>query len=195
MERPRANGRCGLSEMQSSDGQAPGGRGDRHVAPRSMRYGWSTLDGASGPLPLAAPEHAALRAPEPPHGRAHALSANVPIEGRTAFELPKDKTIAISIIAGPSKGITHQIHKPRISIGGAGGGADIEIDDPKLSRLHCTLGVSHGAIRLCDLNSTNGTYVNDELVQAAELGHLSEFRVGSSRLLVTIIAKRGMDHA
>jgi len=121
MERPRANGRCGLSEMQSSDGQAPGGRGDRHVAPRPMRYGWSTLDGASGALPLAAPEQAALRPQEPPNGRAPVLSANVPVEGRTtAFELPEDKTIAISIITGPSKGITHQIHKPRISIGGAG---------------------------------------------------------------------------
>ncbi|OLB29399.1 MAG: hypothetical protein AUH13_15935 [Acidobacteria bacterium 13_2_20CM_58_27] len=160
-----------------------------------MRYGWSTLDGASGPLPLAGPEQAALRPQEPPNGRAPVLSANVPVEGRTAFELPKDKTITISIITGPSKGITHQIHKPRISIGGAGGGADIEIDDPKLSRLHCALGVSHGAIRLCALDSTNGTYVNDELVQATELGHLSEFRVGSSLLLVTIIAKREMDHA
>jgi hypothetical protein len=184
--------------MQSrcSDGQAPGGREDRHVAPRPTRYGWSTLDGASGPLPLAAPEQAALRPQEPHNGRAPVLSANVPVEGwTTPFELPKDKTITISIIAGPSKGITHQIHKPRISIGGAGGGADIEIDDPKLSRLHCALRVSHGSIRLCDLDSTNGTYVNDELVQAAELGHLSEFRVGSSRLLVTIIAKREMDHA
>ena len=55
--------------------------------------------------------------------------------------------------------------------------------------------MSHGAIRLCALDSTNGTYVNDELVQATELGHLSEFRVGSSLLLVTIIAKREMDHA
>jgi len=113
----------------------------------------------------------------------------------TAFELPKDKTITISVIAGPSKGMAHQIHKPRISIGGAGGGADIEIDDPKLSRVHCALRVSYGSIRLCDLNSTSGTYVHDELVQAAELGHLSEFRVGSSLLLVTITAKGEIDHA
>lgn len=181
--------------MQSrcSDGQAPGGRGDRLAAPRPMRYGWSTFDCASGPVPLAT---AALRPAEPPSGRSHVLSANVPVEGwSAAVELPKDKTITISIIDGPSKGITHPIHKPRMSIGVAGGGADIEIDDPKLSRWHCALRVSHGSIRLCDLDSANGTYVNDELVQAAELGHLSEFRVGSSLLLVTVIAKREMDHA
>jgi len=145
---------------------------------------------------LVAPEQAALPPPEPHHSAAHVLKVNVPAAGRaTAFELPKGQTITIVVIAGPSKGMTHQIHKPRISIGRAGGGADIEIDDPKVSRLHCALGVSHGSIRLCDLNSTNGTYVSDELVQAAELGHLSEFRVGSSLLLVTIIAKREMDNA
>jgi len=166
------------------------------VVPRPMRYGWSTLDGRSAPVPLAAPEQAALRPPAPPNSAAHLLCARVPAAGwTTAFELPKDKTITISVIAGPSKGATHQIHKPRISIGGAGGGADIEIDDPKLSRVHCALRVSHGSIRLCDLDSTSGTYVHDELVQAAELGHLSEFRVGSSLLLVTIIAKREIDHA
>jgi len=105
------------------------------------------------------------------------------------FDLPKDKTITISIIAGPSKGLTHQLTKPRISIGRGGGGADIEIDDPAVSRLHCAVGVTHGRIRLCDLDSKNGTYVSDKRVQAANLEHLSDFRVGSSQFLVTILPK------
>ena len=177
-------------QSRSSDSEAPGGPGARHLAPRPMRYGWSTLDGRSAPLPLAAPEQAALRPQEPIHGAAGVLSANVSVaRWTTVFELPQDKTITISVIAGPAKGVTHQIRKPRLSIGRAGGGADIEIDDPKVSRVHCALGVRHGSIRLCDLDSTHGTYVNDELVQTAELGHLSEFRVGSSLLLVTVIAK------
>jgi hypothetical protein len=181
--------------MQSrrSEPEAPDGPGDRQVAPRPMRYGWSTLYVGSMPLVAAALEQAVLATQEPINDSAPVPGANVSVAARaTAFELPKDKTIAISIIAGPSKGATHQFHKPRISIGRAGGGVDIEIDDPKVSRLHCALGVSHGAIRLCDLGSTNGTYVNDELVHVAELGHLSEFRVGSSLLLVTIVANRAM---
>ena len=158
-----------------------------------MRYGWSTWVGASLPLVAAALEQAVLRTQESGNGAADEISANIPVASRaTAFELPKDKTITISLIAGPSKGVTHQFHKPRISIGRAGGSADIEIDDPKVSRLHCALGVSNGSIRLCDLGSTNGTYVNDEPVEVAELGHLSEFRVGSSVLLITIITKREM---
>ncbi len=71
-------------------------------------------------------------------------------------------------------------------------GAKSGIDDPNVSRLHCALGVRHDVIRLCDLDSTNGTYVNDECIQAAELEHLSEFRVGSSLLLVTILTKGEM---
>lgn len=107
--------------------------------------------------------------------------------------LPVDKTITISIIRGLSKGLTQQLSKPRISIGSAGGGADIEIDDPKVSRLHCAVGLTQNLVRLCDLDSTNGTYINDERVQATELKHLSEFRVGSTLLLVTILPKRKME--
>ena len=106
------------------------------------------------------------------------------------FALPQNKMITISIISGPSKGSAHQMSKPRISIGRSGAGADIEIDDPKVFGLHCAVGVKDDLIRICDLNSTTGTYVDDKRVEAAELEHLSEFRVGSSAFLVTIFPKR-----
>lgn len=106
------------------------------------------------------------------------------------FVLPKDNTITISVIGGPSKGLAHQFSKPRISIGRAGGETDIEIDDLSVSVLHCAVAVREGRIRLYDLDSTGGTYVNDERIETAELEHLSEFRVGSSLLLVMILPKR-----
>jgi pSer/pThr/pTyr-binding forkhead associated (FHA) protein len=108
------------------------------------------------------------------------------------FVLPKDNTITLSVIGGPSKGLAHQFRKPRISIGRAGG-ADIEIDDPTVSALHCAVAVSEDRIRLYDLDSTSGTYVNDERIETAELEHLSEFRIGSSLLLVTILPKRHVE--
>jgi pSer/pThr/pTyr-binding forkhead associated (FHA) protein len=83
--------------------------------------------------------------------------------------------------------------KAKTSIGQVGGGADIEIDDPQISALHCVIGVTNDMVRLCDLDSANGTYVNGERVQAVELEHLSEFRVGSSWLIVTIVPKHFMD--
>jgi pSer/pThr/pTyr-binding forkhead associated (FHA) protein len=104
--------------------------------------------------------------------------------------LPKDITITISVIGGPAKGLAHQLSKPRISIGRAGGATDIEIDDPRVSFLHCAVAVSQNRIKLYDLDSTSGTFVNDERIETVELDHLSEFRVGSSLLLVMILPKR-----
>jgi pSer/pThr/pTyr-binding forkhead associated (FHA) protein len=103
------------------------------------------------------------------------------------FALPKDKVITISVIAGPSKGLTRRLVKPHVSIGRSGGGADIEIDDPQLSDMHCAVGVKEHIIRLCDLDSDAGTFVENLRVSVASLEHLSEFRVGSSLLLVTVL--------
>jgi pSer/pThr/pTyr-binding forkhead associated (FHA) protein len=120
-----------------------------------------------------------------------APTADAAIKNQSArFALPKHMTISICVISGPSKGLTYQFSKPLTSIGRTGGGADIQIDDPSLSGLHCAMGVRQDVIRLCDLDSTTGIYSNHERVQAADLEHLSEFRVGSSLLLVTILPKR-----
>lgn len=103
--------------------------------------------------------------------------------------MPDHQTVTISVIAGPSKGLMHQFTKPRVSIGITGGGADIEIDDPQVSSVHCVVGLKRDMLRLCDLDSANGTYINDEPICRVGLEHLSEFRVGSSLLLVTIVPK------
>lgn len=106
------------------------------------------------------------------------------------FVLPKDKTITISVIKGPSKGLIRRLVKPHISIGRTGGGADIELEDRKISDMHCAVGVKDSIIRLCDLDSQGGTYIENQRVTVAPLEHLSEFRVGSSVLLVTILPER-----
>jgi pSer/pThr/pTyr-binding forkhead associated (FHA) protein len=103
--------------------------------------------------------------------------------------LPGGKTITISVTAGPSKGLELQLAKPLVSIGRAGGGADLEIDDPGVSRMHCAVEVTRDVIRLRDLESTNGTYLNERRIRSVELEHLSEFRVGSSVLCVTVLPK------
>ena len=168
---------------------------DRQVESQlPMRYGWSKFDSVRD-LDLAlASERTQAAAAQPLYACGESVaSASVPIAIRcTDFALPKDKTITISIIGGPSKGSTHQFSKPRSSIGRAGGAADIRINDPSVSVLHCAVAVKQDQIRLYDLDSTSGTYVDDERIEAAELEHLSEFRVGSSLLLVTILPKDKM---
>ena len=114
------------------------------------------------------------------------------IEGTMVSEhpglvLPQDRTITLSIISGPGKGAVHTMVKPRVVLGRSG--ADMELNDPEASRAHCALEVKQDSIRLRDLESTNGTYVNDERVRAAELSHLSEFRIGNTVVLVTVTPK------
>jgi len=108
----------------------------------------------------------------------------------SGLSLPKDKVITISAIGGPARGMKHEMTKPRVTFGRAGGGADIEIDDQEISRHHCKVEVKDDVVRLYDLKSTNGTFVNDEKVPTAELEHLSEFRIGASQFLVTIMARQ-----
>ena len=107
----------------------------------------------------------------------------------SALSLPDNRTITISVVSGSLDGLSHEVTKARTSIGRKGGGADMEIDDPQVSPLHCVVGVTHEMIRLCDLDSATGTYVNDERVQVTELEHLSEFRIGSTWLVLTIVPK------
>jgi hypothetical protein len=109
--------------------------------------------------------------------------------------LPKDKVIRISVIEGPSKGLATGLAKPHISIGRRGGGVDIEVDDQQVSDLHCAIGVKRDIIRLLDLDSHNGTYVRDHRVSGASLEHLSEFRVGCSVLLVTVLPAQAVSRA
>jgi pSer/pThr/pTyr-binding forkhead associated (FHA) protein len=75
---------------------------------------------------------------------------------------------------------------PLVTLGRLRGGADIEIDDPQVSRLHCAIEVKGDHVFLRDLRSTNGTYVAGRRVLAAKLDDSAEFRIGSSALRVDI---------
>jgi pSer/pThr/pTyr-binding forkhead associated (FHA) protein len=59
-------------------------------------------------------------------------------------------------------------------------GADIAFDDPEISRHHCLLEVRENYINLKDMDSTNGTFFDEERVRAAMLQDGTEFRIGGS---------------
>lgn len=61
--------------------------------------------------------------------------------------------------------------------------ADIVLDGTTVSRRHCRLDVRDGVLRLCDLGSTNGTYVNGaRLNDAVSLEDGASIGVGAYRL-------------
>jgi pSer/pThr/pTyr-binding forkhead associated (FHA) protein len=102
------------------------------------------------------------------------------------LDLPLGKSITISVIDGPSSGFQRDLTMPLVTLGRLRGGADIEIDDPQVSRLHCAIEVKNDTVFLRDLRSTNGTYVAGRRVLAAKLDACAEFRIGVSALRVDI---------
>ena len=105
----------------------------------------------------------------------------------STLRLPAGKTIALSVIAGPARGFVYPVGKPRVVLGRAD--SDVVIGDPEISRWHCAIEIKDDVIRLRDLESTNGTYFADERVRVAELKHLSEFRIGTSIILLSVTPK------
>jgi pSer/pThr/pTyr-binding forkhead associated (FHA) protein len=103
------------------------------------------------------------------------------------LRLPAGKSITLSVIEGPARGMVYAVEKPRIVMGRAD--ADVVINDTAISRWHCAIEVVDDIIRLRDLESTNGTYFADERVRIAKLNHLSEFRIGASIVMVSVTPK------
>jgi pSer/pThr/pTyr-binding forkhead associated (FHA) protein len=62
--------------------------------------------------------------------------------------------------------------------------SDIFLDDVTVSRQHCRFLVTPDSISVEDSGSTNGTYVNDERVDAADLNAGDELLIGRFHFLV-----------
>ncbi len=61
---------------------------------------------------------------------------------------------------------------------------DLVLDDPNVSRFHAEVRVEGDEVRISDLGSANGTYVDSQLITSASLNPGSDVRVGPYRLLL-----------
>jgi pSer/pThr/pTyr-binding forkhead associated (FHA) protein len=68
---------------------------------------------------------------------------------------------------------------------GRSNGAEFIVNAELVSRLHCQLSASAGGLRVKDLGSTNGTYVNGKRVAASELQDGDRLAVGRVELIVS----------
>ena len=65
-------------------------------------------------------------------------------------------------------------------------GADFIVDAALVSRVHCRLSaLPGGELEVRDLDSTNGTYVNDARVETARLSSGDRLKVGRVELMAT----------
>src|SRR3954471_18146227 len=96
-------------------------------------------------------------------------------------------SITLTVVAGPLVGRRFTFDRHDTFIIGRAAEAHFALpDDDYFSRMHCLLEVNPPHCRLTDLNSRNGTYVNDVRVQTADLKHGDEIRGGKTVIQVTI---------
>jgi hypothetical protein len=97
------------------------------------------------------------------------------------------KNVTLTIISGPGEGALHKLLKPRVVLGRDG--ADIALPDKEISRHHCVLEIRDGFVNLRDLDSTNGTFYEEERVRAAMLLNGAEFRIGETLIRISFQPK------
>jgi ABC transport system ATP-binding/permease protein len=64
--------------------------------------------------------------------------------------------------------------------------AEFVVDAPLVSRLHCRLTATDDAIDIVDLDSTNGTYINDQRVKSGCIKNGDRLRVGRVEFTVDL---------
>jgi predicted Zn finger-like uncharacterized protein len=110
------------------------------------------------------------------------------------LDLPEHKSIMITVIEGASQGTERGMTVPLVTIGRLRGGADVEIDDAKVSRLHCAIEVTNDSVLLRDLRSTNGTFLGERRIQSIRVDQSAEFRIGETKIRVAILPHEATPH-
>ncbi|MGW7488102.1 FHA domain-containing protein [Streptomyces sp. NPDC054786] len=140
----------------------------------------------SGPVVLYAgterldPQRAAIGEPPLIDGAVLSLQSPGPAP---AHGLPHGSA-RLRVISGPDAGGVHLLHGGQIRIGRSAD-ADVPLDDPDVSRLHCAVTVEpDGSVYVADLRSTNGTAVDgtDLGERPAPLRPGALLRIGESAL-------------
>ncbi len=93
---------------------------------------------------------------------------------------------SLTIMQGRDQGTHFRITQDKLSIGREK--ADLIIPDPAVSRKHAEIERKQDWYLIRDLNSKNGTLVNDEPVDEAKLRNLDEIKIGETSLLYSTMA-------
>lgn len=105
----------------------------------------------------------------------------------TDLKMPVGSKVSVAVIAGPEAGRIFSVEKARVVIGRHD--ADINIEDPEISRSHAAIELSGDKATLLDLGSTNGTFVGEEQIRECPLENQSEFSLGGSTLMLILTPK------
>ncbi|WP_406196770.1 FHA domain-containing protein [Streptomyces europaeiscabiei] len=118
---------------------------------------------------------------EPPLIDGAVLSLGAPSESGPEVD---EAAAQLHVVAGPDAGGVHLLHGGKIHIGRSAD-ADVPLDDPDVSRLHCAVTLSaDGRVCVVDLGSTNGTTLDGTRVgdRPVRLAPGALLRIGESAL-------------
>lgn len=101
--------------------------------------------------------------------------------------IPANIEMSLKVIEGEEKGTVFPVSKPRFLIGRTNG--DVNLNDDRISRVHCAMESSADGVLLRDLESTNGTFVDDKRIESVPLQDGSVFKVGN-HVLQLVVVKR-----
>jgi len=111
-----------------------------------------------------------------------APTARSPIE-----DLPAGSALLV-VKRGPNAGSRFLLDQP-VTSAGRHPGSDIFLDDVTVSRRHAEFRWENGDVRIIDVGSLNGTYVNREPAQSAVLVNGDEVQIGKFRLVLLTTPK------
>ena len=86
------------------------------------------------------------------------------------------------IIGGPDRGRSFQIKEGQTLVIGRSQTSDTQINDPRVSRVHCRVVADGGTITLLDNDSAGGTFMNGNKVSRQELDTGDTFSVGDTTM-------------
>lgn len=105
----------------------------------------------------------------------------ITVVGSLPEKKPQADIASLVVIYGEDLGRRIPLATPRIVIGRSSG-SGVQIEQESVSRSHCQIVLRNGRHTVQDLGSTNGTYVNDELVESLELRDGDQVKVGRTIL-------------
>ena len=104
--------------------------------------------------------------------------------GEDYLKISEFRRFSLAVIQGFNAGEIYSINKPKMLIGRSD--SDIIVKDLEASRQHARIDVLGDRVILRDLNSTNGTFVNEQRISTVNMENQQEFRIGTTIFMLII---------
>ncbi len=93
--------------------------------------------------------------------------------------------VTLTVISGPQKGLVIEAERDTIYIG-RDKNVDLWLNDAAVSSKHARITITYLGVEIEDLNSRNGTFINNVPIQSGGLRHLDKVLVGQTEIQVKI---------